>query len=59
LYREELLKRLNELAEQMPQGLLHRLVLDAEEFIAWHKLKKLSRSTWRGKKPKGYGRFYD
>tara|TARA_B100001173_G_scaffold286160_1_gene273633 strand:- start:11077 stop:11208 length:132 start_codon:yes stop_codon:yes gene_type:complete len=43
----------------MPQGLLHRLVIDAEEFIAWHKLKKLSRAKWRGKSPKGYGRFHD
>jgi len=57
LYRQELLKSLNELAEQMPTGLLHRLVLDAQEFLNWHHSKKQSRRKWRGKKPRGYGRF--
>jgi hypothetical protein len=57
LNRDELLLRLNELAVQMPMGLLHRLVLDAEEFIAWYNSKKQLRRNYRGKKPRGYGRF--
>ena len=57
LYRDELICRLNDLANQMPMGLLVRLVKDAEEFIAWHKSKKELRRKHRGKKPKGYGRF--
>jgi len=57
LYRDELLRRLNELANQMPMGLLVRLVKTAEEFIAWHQSKKELRRKNRGKKPRGYGRF--
>jgi len=33
------------------------LVKDAEEFIAWYESKKNMRRNWRGKKPRGHGRF--
>ena len=57
--RDELIRRLNLLAYQMPLGLLHRLIKDAEEFIAWHESKKALRRKDRGKKPnmRGYNRF--
>jgi hypothetical protein len=57
LYRDEQLRRLVELANQMPMGLLLRLVKDAEEFIAWYHSKKDLRRKNRGKKPRGYARF--
>jgi hypothetical protein len=43
----------------MPLGLLHRLIKDAEEFIAWHESKKALRRKNRGNQPKirGYNRF--
>jgi hypothetical protein len=57
LDRDEQLRRLVELANQMPMGLLLRLVKDAEEFIAWYHSKKELRRKNRGKKPRGYARF--
>ena len=57
--RDEQLRRLVELANQMPMGLLLRLVKVAEEFIAWHESKKALRRKDRGRKPnlRGYNRF--
>tara|TARA_B100000925_G_C21585279_1_gene293847 strand:- start:164 stop:355 length:192 start_codon:yes stop_codon:yes gene_type:complete len=59
LNRDDLINSLNILARQMPLGLLHRLIKDAEEFIAWHESKKELRRKYRGKqpKPRGYNRF--
>jgi len=55
--RDEQLRRLNQLASEMPMGLLLRLVKVAEEFIAWYHSKKELRRKNRGRQPRGYGRF--
>jgi hypothetical protein len=45
--RARLLKRLNQLAERLPNGLLHRLVEDAQFFYDWNLKKKKARSSSR------------
>tara|TARA_A200000113_G_scaffold185863_4_gene172799 strand:- start:255 stop:431 length:177 start_codon:yes stop_codon:yes gene_type:complete len=55
--REDYKKKLDEIVEQLPQGLLHRLVDDAQYFLDWYHSKKQSRRQWRGKKPKDWKRF--
>jgi hypothetical protein len=45
--RARLLKRLNLLAERLPNGLLHRLVEDAQFFYDWNLKKKKARSSSR------------
>ena len=57
MYRDDLIRRLNELATKLPLGVLVRLVKDAEEFIAWVESKKALRRKHRGKQPRGHGRF--
>lgn len=46
--RIEFLKRLNQIAGRLPNGLLQRLVEDASFFAEWHQGKRRSR---------GYGRM--
>ena len=45
--RTKLLRDLNKLAEKMPNGLLTRLVLDAQEFSAINQGKKNARQASR------------
>jgi hypothetical protein len=45
--RARLLKQLNQLAERLPNGLLHRLVEDAQFFYDWNLKKKKARSSSR------------
>ena len=46
--RNQLINRLLVIAGRLPDGLLHRLVLDAQMFEDWHNGKK---------KARGHGRF--
>jgi len=50
LSRESLKKQLDDIAEQLPLGLLHRLISDAQYFLDWYHSKKNLRRKWRGKK---------
>lgn len=45
--RRQSLKRLQQLAERLPNGLLHRLVEDAQFFYDWNLRKKGARSSSR------------
>ena len=45
--RARLLKRLTQLAERLPNGLLYRLVEDAQFFYDWNLKKKKARSSSR------------
>ena len=45
--RARLLKQLIQLAERLPNGLLHRLVEDAQFFYDWNLKKKKARSSSR------------
>lgn len=45
--RARFLARLNRLAELLPNGLLHRLVEDAQFFYDWNLKKKKARSSSR------------
>jgi hypothetical protein len=45
--RARLLSRLQRIAEKLPSGLLHRLVLDAQFFHDWNMRKKGARSSAR------------
>lgn len=45
--RARLLKRLTHLAERLPNGLLYRLVEDAQFFYDWNLKKKKARSSSR------------
>ena len=55
--RSRLLARLNRIAERLPNGLLHRLVEDAQFFYDWNLRKKRARASarlsqyqaWQGK----------
>jgi|TARA_Y100000022_G_C13257295_1_gene380339 hypothetical protein len=49
--RSDYEKRLKLIVDQLPMGLLHRLVDDAQYFLDWYHSKKESRRKWRGKKP--------
>lgn len=48
MHRNQQIVKLCAIAKRLPNGLLDRLVLDAEEFEAWHRGKK---------KARGYGRM--
>jgi hypothetical protein len=45
--RQHLLARLTKLAERLPNGLLHRLVEDAQFFYDWNLKKKRARQSAR------------
>lgn len=45
--RSRLLARLNRIAERLPNGLLHRLVEDAQFFSDWNLRKKSARKSSR------------
>jgi len=45
--RASLLQRLNRLVERLPNGLLHRLVDDAQFFHDWNMRKKRARASAR------------
>lgn len=45
--RSRLLARLNRIAERLPNGLLHRLVEDAQFFYDWNLKKKGARRSSR------------
>lgn len=45
--RSQLLAQLMKLAERLPNGLLHRLVEDAQFFYDWNLKKKKARSSAR------------
>jgi hypothetical protein len=45
--RAQLLRRLNRVAERLPNGLLHRLVDDAQFFCDWNLRKKRARASAR------------
>lgn len=45
--RTALLRRLHAVAQRLPNGLLHRLVLDAEFFHDWNMGKKKARASAR------------
>ena len=45
--RIKLLQRLNQIAERLPNGLLQRLVDDAEFFMDWNLKKKTARKSAR------------
>jgi hypothetical protein len=55
--RSRLLARLNRIADRLPNGLLHRLVEDAQFFSDWNMRKKRARASarlgqykaWQGK----------
>jgi hypothetical protein len=49
--RQEYKKQLDAIVEQLPLGLVARLVQDAQYFLDWYHSKKESRRKWRGKKP--------
>jgi|TARA_B100000405_G_scaffold154657_1_gene107978 hypothetical protein len=49
--REDYEQQLKVIVDQLPMGLLHRLVKDAQYFLDWYHSKKESRRKWRGKKP--------
>ncbi|GEM_PF-5576106 len=49
--REDYEQELKSIVDQLPLGLLHRLVKDAQDFLDWYHSKKASRRKWRGKKP--------
>lgn len=62
--RSRLLARLTKIAERLPNGLLHRLVEDAQFFHEWNLRKKRARSSarlaqyqaWKGKAEDRYWR---
>lgn len=45
--RTQLLRRLQRVAERLPNGLLHRLVDDAQFFSDWNLRKKRARASAR------------
>jgi hypothetical protein len=45
--RSRLLARLTKIAERLPNGLLHRLVEDAQFFYEWNLRKKRARASAR------------
>ena len=45
--RSQLLARLTKIAERLPNGLLHRLVKDAQFFYDWNMKKKKARAVAR------------
>jgi len=45
--RSKLLARLTKIAERLPNGLLHRLVEDAQFFYDWNLKKKRARKSSR------------
>lgn len=45
--RSKLLVRLNHIAERLPNGLLHRLVEDAQFFYDWNLKKRKARASAR------------
>lgn len=45
--RADLIRRLNRIIARLPNGLLHRLLADAEFFEAWNLRKKGARSSAR------------
>ena len=49
--REDYEQQLKVIVDQLPMGLLHRLVKDAQYFLDWYHSKKESRRKWRGKIP--------
>jgi hypothetical protein len=55
--REELKQRLDAVVEQLPLGLLHRLIEDAHYFLDWYHSKRQLRRQYRGKKIHRYRRF--
>lgn len=50
-----MLGRLRSLAEQLPNGVLHRLVLDAEFYRDWSRGKKEARRSARMAQARGRG----
>ena len=62
--RSRLLARLTKIAERLPNGLLHRLVEDAQFFYEWNLRKKRARASarleqyraWQGKAEDRYWR---
>jgi len=62
--RSRLLARLAQIAERLPNGLLHRLVEDAQFFYDWNLRKKRARASarmsqyqaWQGKAEDRYWR---
>jgi hypothetical protein len=62
--RSRLLARLTHIAERLPNGLLHRLVKDAQFFYDWNLRKKRARASarlgqyraWQGKAEDRYWR---
>jgi hypothetical protein len=62
--RSRLLARLAKIAERLPNGLLHRLVEDAQFFYEWNLRKKRARASarlaqyraWEGKAEERYWR---
>ena len=62
--RSRLLARLAKIAERLPNGLLHRLVEDAQFFYEWNLKKKRARASarlaqykaWEGKAEERYWR---
>lgn len=62
--RSRLLARLSKIAERLPNGLLHRLVEDAQFFYDWNLRKKRARASarlaqhqaWQGKAEERYWR---
>lgn len=55
--REDLKLRLDQIVEQLPQGLLHRLVNDAQYFLDWYHSKRQLRKKYRGTSKHRYHRF--
>jgi hypothetical protein len=55
--REDLKVKLDQLVEQLPQGLLQRLVDDAQYFLDWYHSKRQLRRKYRGKSKHRYRRF--
>lgn len=62
--RTHLLQQLQRVAERLPNGLLHRLVADAQFFSDWNLRKKRARASarlaqhraWEGKAEERYWR---
>lgn len=46
--RLHFIRRLNQVAQRLPNGLLQRLVSDAEFFADWHDKKRRARGASRG-----------